>query len=42
VLRRRAEDESKYVKIWVKGDGDWKVAADIYNSNRPLEHLNQQ
>jgi uncharacterized protein (TIGR02246 family) len=38
----RAEDEGKYVQIWVREDGDWKVAADIYNSNRPMEHLNQQ
>ena len=24
------------------GKEDWKVAADIYNSNRPMEHMNQQ
>lgn len=28
-------DEGKYVVVWVKEDGDWKVAADIFNSDLP-------
>lgn len=33
----RVEDEGKYVVVWVKEGGDWKAAADIFNSNQPLE-----
>lgn len=29
----RVEDEGKYVVAWKKVDGQWKVAADIFNSN---------
>ena len=31
----RVEDEGKYVVVWTRVGGDWKVAADIFNSNRP-------
>jgi uncharacterized protein (TIGR02246 family) len=30
----RAEDEGKYVYVWTRVGGDWKVAADIFNSSR--------
>lgn len=29
------EDRGKYVVVWVKEAGEWKVAADIFNSNLP-------
>ncbi len=29
----RVRDEGKYVVVWQKVDGEWKVIADIYNSN---------
>jgi len=32
----RIEDEGKYVVAWKKVDGQWKIAADIFNSNLPL------
>lgn len=28
-------DTGKYVVVWVKQNGEWKIAADIFNSNRP-------
>ena len=28
-------DEGKYVVVWRKVDGQWKAAADIFNSNNP-------
>jgi uncharacterized protein (TIGR02246 family) len=31
----RVEDEGKYVVVWTKEEGEWKVAADIFNSNKP-------
>lgn len=31
----RVEDQGKYVVVWRKVDGTWKVAADIFNSNLP-------
>jgi uncharacterized protein (TIGR02246 family) len=31
----RVEDDGKYVVVWTRVGGDWKVAADIFNSNRP-------
>ena len=33
----RVEDEGKYVVVWRKVDGAWKVAADIFNSNLPAQ-----
>ena len=32
----RIEDDGKYVVVWRKVDGRWQVAADIFNSSRPL------
>ena len=32
----RIEDDGKYVVVWRKTDGGWEVAADIFNSSRPL------
>jgi uncharacterized protein (TIGR02246 family) len=32
----RAEDAGKYIVIWKKINGDWKVLADISNSDTPL------
>jgi ketosteroid isomerase-like protein len=32
----RIDDEGKYVVVWKKITGQWKIAADIFNSNRPL------
>ena len=29
----RIRDEGKYVEVWKKVNGEWKVIADIYNSN---------
>ena len=31
------EDAGKYVVVWTKEEGDWKAAADIFNSNMPLQ-----
>ena len=30
-----AKDHGKYVVVWKKVGGDWKVAADIFNSDGP-------
>ncbi|MFW6202072.1 MAG: YybH family protein [Gemmatimonadota bacterium] len=30
------EDEGKYLVVWEKVDGEWKVKADMFNSNLPL------
>ena len=32
----RLEDDGKYVVVWRCHAGEWKVAADIFNSSRPL------
>ena len=32
----RIEDDGKYVVVWRKWDGRWQVAADMFNSSRPL------
>jgi hypothetical protein len=32
-----AQEESKWVDIWKKFDGQWKVVLNIGNSNKPLE-----
>jgi uncharacterized protein (TIGR02246 family) len=32
----RIEDDGKYVVVWQKANGGWQVAADIFNSSRPL------
>ena len=29
------EDDGKYVLVWTRVGGDWRVTADIFNSNRP-------
>jgi ketosteroid isomerase-like protein len=31
-----AGDTGKYVLVWIKEDGAWKVAVDIFNSNLPM------
>lgn len=28
-------DEGKYIEVWRKMDGEWKISADIWNSDRP-------
>ncbi len=33
----RVEDEGKYVVVWAKEGGEWKVVADIFNSNKPAQ-----
>ena len=33
----RFEDKGKYIVVWKKVDGAWKVAADIFNSNLPAQ-----
>ena len=33
----RFEDKGKYVVVWKRVDGAWKVAADIFNTNLPAE-----
>lgn len=33
------EDHGKYVVVWVKRDGDWQVAADIFNSSVPADAM---
>jgi ketosteroid isomerase-like protein len=35
----RVEDVGKYLMIWKKIDGEWKVIADISNSDRPRPEL---
>lgn len=30
-----SEDRGKYVGAWVKEDEEWRIAADIFNSNSP-------
>jgi uncharacterized protein (TIGR02246 family) len=32
----RVEDDGKYVAVWRKTEAGWQVAADIFNSSRPL------
>lgn len=32
----RIEDNGKYVVVWRRRGGEWEVAADIFNSSRPL------
>jgi uncharacterized protein (TIGR02246 family) len=32
----RVDDEGKYTVVWRKVDGQWKVAADMFNSNAPM------
>lgn len=32
----RIEDEGKYVVVWKKMNGEWKVAVDIFNSDKPV------
>ena len=33
----RFKDNGKYIVVWQKVDGIWKVSADIFNSNLPAE-----
>ncbi len=33
----RFEDKGKYIVVWKKVDGQWKVAADIFNTNLPAQ-----
>ena len=33
---RLGPETGKYVVVWRKVDGDWKVAADIFNSDNPV------
>lgn len=33
----RVEDQGKYVLVWKKVNGAWKVLADIFNSNLPAQ-----
>ena len=32
---RLGEDTGKYVVVWRKIGGEWKAAADIFNSDKP-------
>ncbi len=32
----RIEDEGKYVVVWKKVNGEWKVVADMFNSDKPV------
>ena len=32
---RRVEDKGKYLVVWKKEDGAWKIAADMFNSDLP-------
>ena len=32
------EDKGKYLVVWKKQDGEWKVAADMFNSDLPAAH----
>jgi uncharacterized protein (TIGR02246 family) len=33
----RVNDNGKYVVVWKKVEGEWKAAADIFNSNLPAQ-----
>ncbi len=33
----RFEDEGKYIVVWKRVDGAWKIAADILNTNLPAQ-----
>ncbi len=33
----RFEDKGKYIVVWKKVGGAWKVAADIFNTNLPAQ-----
>ena len=33
----RVQDTGKYVDVWEKVDGDWKVMVEMYSSNLPPE-----
>ncbi len=33
----RVNDRGKYVVVWKKVEGEWKAAADIFNSNLPAQ-----
>jgi uncharacterized protein (TIGR02246 family) len=33
----RVNDHGKYVVVWKKVEGEWKAAADIFNSNLPAQ-----
>lgn len=35
----RLDDEGKYLTLWKKVAGEWKIASDISNSDRPLEQV---
>jgi uncharacterized protein (TIGR02246 family) len=35
----RLDDEGKYLTVWKKVGGEWKIASDMSNSNRPVEQL---
>lgn len=35
-------DEGKYVAVWQNVDGDWKMAADIWNSSTPLPGMESE
>jgi uncharacterized protein (TIGR02246 family) len=35
----RLDDLGKFLTVWKKVGGEWKIASDINNSNRPLEQL---
>jgi ketosteroid isomerase-like protein len=32
----RAEDHGKYVVVWRKDEGAWKIVADVINSDKPI------
>ncbi|HUS25114.1 MAG TPA: nuclear transport factor 2 family protein [Candidatus Binatia bacterium] len=32
----KVEDHGKYLVVWEKKDGQWKIASDIYNSSVPM------
>ena len=31
------QDEGSYLEVWEKVAGQWKITADIYNSDLPLD-----
>lgn len=33
------QDEGKYITVWKKVDGQWKVAADMFNTNVPMPQM---
>jgi uncharacterized protein (TIGR02246 family) len=37
--RGRVDDEGKYVVVWRRSGNQWRVAADIFNSNTPLPSM---